>query len=192
MVNAAQANVDRYVAMKTFTRIVAPFDGIVTSRSTDVGALINAGCGAGPELFTVSDTKRLRVYVNVPQNDVALIARGSKAKLIVPEHPGRTYDATVETTAGAVNAASGRMLIQLAVDNANGELLPGGFANVRFALPGNASTLDVPPGALIFDRNGTRVATVDGNDHVVLKPVTIARDLGRVVQIASGLSPTIA
>jgi RND family efflux transporter MFP subunit len=188
MVNAAQANVDRYQAMKTFTRIVAPFDGIVTSRSTDVGALITGGNGSGPDLFTVSDTKKLRVYVNVPQNNIALVGRGTKASISVPERPGKSYEATVESTSGAVNVASGTMLMQLAVDNAANELVPGGFANVRFALPRDATTLSVPPGALIFDRNGMRVATVDANDHVVIKTVTIARDLGRVVELASGLS----
>ena len=187
-VNASQANVDRFLATKTFTRIVAPFDGTVTSRSTDVGALVNAGSGTGPELFTVSDTKRLRVYVNVPQNYVVTIRRGNRATVAVPERRGKTYAATIESTSGAVNVASGTMLVQLAVDNANGELLPGSFANVSIALPRDADTLVVPPSALLFDKSGLRVATVDANDHVVLKPVTIARDLGRVVEIASGLS----
>ncbi len=189
-VNAMQANVDRYVAMKTFTRIVAPFAGTVTSRSTDVGALINAGSGAGPELFTVSDTRKLRVYVNVPQNYVATIQRGSQATITVPERRGKTYTATIESTSGAVNVASGTMLVQLAVDNANGELLPGGFANVSIALPRDANTLNIPPSAMLFDKDGIRVATVDANDRVVMKPVTIARDLGRVVEIGSGLLVT--
>jgi RND family efflux transporter MFP subunit len=186
LVTAAQANVDRYVAMKAFTRIVAPFDGIVTARSTDVGALINAG-GAGPELFVVSDTRRLRVYVGVPQNYAAVIRRGTKARLTVPDHPGKTYAATVESTAQSVNAASGTMLVQLAVDNAQGELLPGGFASVSLDLPGNATTLTIPPGALIVGKTGLRVATVDANDKVVLKPVTIARDMGKVIELASGI-----
>jgi RND family efflux transporter MFP subunit len=189
LVNAAQANVDRYLAMKTFTRIVAPFDGTVTSRSTDVGALINAGGGTGPELFTVSDTKKLRVYVNVPQNYVGLVQRGSKAMLTVPEHRGKTYEATIESSSGAVNAASGSMLLQLAVDNANNELLPGGYASVSLPLPHESTALNIPPGALMFDKNGLRVATVDANNKVLLKPVTIARDLGKVIELAGGLSP---
>lgn len=188
MVNASQANLDRFQAMKTFTRIVAPFDGVVTSRSTDVGALINAGAGSGPELFTVSDTRKLRVYVSVPQNYAALVRRGSKASLTVPERPGTKYTATVETTAGAVNAASGTMLIQLGVDNAAGELLPGAFANVALELPGRADVLNIPPGALIFDKSGLRVATVGANDRVALKTVTIARDLGRVIELSSGIT----
>ncbi len=189
MVSASQANVDRYQAMKTFARIVAPFDGTVTSRSTDVGALVNAGGGSGPELFTVSDTRKLRVYVNVPQSYASVVGRGTKAEISVPEHRGRSYPATVETTSGAVNAASGSLLIQLAVDNANGELLPGSFATVRLEMPHDAGVLNVPPGALVFDRRGMRVATVGADDKVTMKTVTIARDLGKVVEIASGLSP---
>jgi len=187
MVSASQANVDRYLAMKSFTRIVAPFDGIVTARSTDVGALINAGGGPGQELFVVSDTQKLRLYVSIPQNYVALIRRGTKARVSVPEHRGRSYAATVESTSQAVNAASGGMLIQLTVDNTSGELLPGGFANVRLDLPLDTTTLTIPPGALIFDKAGLRVATVDADNKVVLKPVTIARDFGKSIELAAGL-----
>ena len=187
VVNASQANVDRYVAMKAFTRIVAPFDGIVTARSTDVGALINAGGGAGQELFVVSDVRKLRVYVGVPQNYASVIRRGTKARLTVPEHPGKTYAATVESSAQAVNAASGTMLVQLAVDNAESELLPGSFANVSLDLPANAGALSIPPGALIVGKSGLRVATVGTDNKVVLKPVTIARDLGKVIELSSGI-----
>jgi RND family efflux transporter MFP subunit len=188
MLNAAQANVDRFMATKNFARIVAPFDGIVTARSTDVGALINAGSGAGPELFVVSDTKKLRVYVGVPQNYVSIIARGTRARISVPEHPGKFYAAMVESSSQAVNAASGSMLIQLAVDNAKGELLPGGFASVSLDLPRDAGAFNIPPSALIFDKAGLRVATVGADSKVILKPVTIARDLGKVIELASGLA----
>ena len=189
VVNAAQANVDRYVAMKSFARIVAPFDGVVTARNTDVGALINAGGGAGQELFVVSDTKKLRVYVGVPQNYVAVVKRGTKARITVPEHPGKSYLATVESSAQSINASSGSMLIQLAVDNADGQLLPGAFANVSLDLPAGIGALDIPPGALILGKAGPRVATVGPDNKVVLKDVTIGRDLGRVVELASGIGP---
>jgi RND family efflux transporter MFP subunit len=189
IVSASQANVNRYLAMKAFTRIVAPFDGTVTSRTTDVGALINAGGGAGQELFVVSDTRRLRVYVGIPQNFVSVIRRGTGARISVPEHPGRFYQATVESTSQAVNAASGSMLVQLVVDNAQAELLPGGYASVSFELPRDVATLNIPPGALIFGKAGPRVATVGADDKVVLKAVTIARDLGKVIELASGLGP---
>lgn len=188
MVSASQANVDRFLAMKSFTRIVAPFGGIVTARSTDVGALINAGSGAGLELFVVSDTKKLRVYVGVPQNYVSIVKRGTKARISVPEHPAKFYTATVESSSQAVNTASGSMLIQLAVDNANAELLPGGFANVSLDLPRDAGALNIPPSALIFDKTGLRVATVGADSKVTLKPVTIARDFGKVIELASGLA----
>ena len=187
--NAAQANVDRFLATKNFTRIVAPFDGTVTSRSTDVGALINAGSGGvGQELFVVSDTRRLRVYVSLPQNYVALVKRGTKARLRVPEHPGQTYTATVESTARAVTAGSGSMLVQLSVDNAKADLLPGGFASVSLDLEGDAQLLNIPPSALIFDKSGMHVATLDADNKVVLKTVTIARDYGKVIALATGLS----
>jgi RND family efflux transporter MFP subunit len=188
MLNAAQANVDRFLAMKNFARIVAPFDGVVTARSTDVGALINAGSGAGPELFVVSDTKKLRVYVGVPQNYVSIIARGARARISVPEHPGKFYAAMVESSSQAVSTASGSMLIQLAVDNAGGELLPGGFASVSLDLPRDAGTLTIPPSALIFDKSGLRVAAVGADSKVVLKPVIIARDMGKVIELASGIA----
>ncbi|HEX7402614.1 MAG TPA: efflux RND transporter periplasmic adaptor subunit, partial [Usitatibacter sp.] len=98
LVNAAQANVDRVQALKGYTRIVAPFDGIVTSRNTDVGALINAGSATGPELFSVSDVRKLRVYVSVPQSYASIVKVGAKAKLTVPERPGKSYSATVESS----------------------------------------------------------------------------------------------
>ncbi len=190
LANAAKANVDNVLAQKGFTRIVAPFDGVVTARSTDVGALINVGSGAGPALFEVSDTRKLRVYASVPQSQAASIRRGAKAKISVPERPGKFYAATVESLSQAVNAASGSMLIQLAVNNAEGELLPGGFANVSLDLPQAGGALNVPPSALLFDKSGISIATVDKDNRVLLKPVTIGRDYGKVVELASGVSAT--
>ncbi|HEY0178059.1 MAG TPA: efflux RND transporter periplasmic adaptor subunit [Dokdonella sp.] len=189
LVKAAQANVDRLEALKSFTRIVAPFDGVVTARETDVGALINAGGGVGQELFVVSDTKKLRVYVNVPQNYVPDVPAGTKATITVPEHPNKTYTATVAASAGAVNVASGTTLMQLVVDNAAGDLLPGGFANVSLELPhATASALSVPASALIFDSAGLRVATVDADNKIRLKKVAIGRDLGKTIELSSGLA----
>ena len=184
--NAQRANVERLRTMIQFTRIVAPFDGVVTARDTDVGALINAG-GNGQELFVVSDIRRLRVYVSVPQAFAGNLAQGTKAAISVPEHAGKSYAAVVEAASGAVNAATGTTLMQLSVDNAAGELLPGGYARVRFELAQDASLLRVPASALIFDRNGLYVATLDAQNRVVLKTVTIARDDGVTIQIATGL-----
>lgn len=187
MVKAAEATVNRLLAMKSFARIVAPFDGTVTARNTDIGALINDG-GDGVPLFEISDTRRLRLYINVPQNYAASINRGTKAAIKVPEHAGKTYAAKIESTSGSVDVASGTTLVQLVVDNAAGELLPGGYANVALQLPGNTEALSIPASALIFDREGLRVATVTADNKVLLKPITVVRDLGKTIELGSGIA----
>ncbi len=187
VVKAQRANVERLRTLRGFTRIVAPFDGVVTARRTDIGALINAG-GSGQELFVVSDIRRLRLYVNVPQVFAGALKQGTKASLTVPEHAARKYEGVVEAASGAVDVATGTTLIQLWVDNAAGELMPGGYATVSFDLPHDASVLRVPASALIFDQSGLRVATLDEQNKVVMKPVTIARDQGATVDIATGLA----
>ncbi|OYU68467.1 MAG: efflux transporter periplasmic adaptor subunit [Burkholderiales bacterium PBB5] len=189
VVRALQANVERNQALKRYARIVAPFDGVVTARTTDVGALIGVGGAAGTELFVVSDTRKLRVYVNMPQSLVPMLRTDSPATLTVPERPGRTYAAAVQSMSRAISSASGGMLVQLSVDNAGGELLPGGFAKLSFETPRTAGALSIPPSALIFNKAGLRVATVGEDDMVVLKAVKVARDLGTTIEIASGLSP---
>ena len=187
-VKAMQANVDRIQSLQRYTRLTAPFDGVVTARNTDVGALISVGGAPGSELFVVSDLRRLRVYVNVPQRQVAQVKVGAKAELSVPERPGQTFAATVQSLAQSISGSTGAMLIQLTVDNGKGELLPGGFATVRFPQSGGADGLAVPPGALIYGKAGVRVATVDAQNKVHLKPVTIARDLGQSVVLGGGVS----
>jgi RND family efflux transporter MFP subunit len=187
---AAKANVDRLAVLSDFKRLTAPFDGIVTARNTDVGALINADSNAGLALFVISDNKRLRVTVSVPQNYVPAVKLNSKVQITVPEYPGKTYSAVVEASARSVDAQTGTTRMQLIVDNATGELMPGAFANTRIELPQNMQALSIPAGALIFDQKGLRVATVDAGNKVVLKPVTISRDLGQVVEIGTGLAPT--
>ena len=134
--------------------------------------------------------RKLRVFVSVPQIYVPRVPPGTQARISVPEHPNKSYTATVESSSQAVTAASGTTLMQLAVDNAARELLPGSYAEVRLDLSHDASTLSVPASALIFDAQGLRVATVDANDRVRLKAVTIARDLGATVEISSGLTAT--
>lgn len=187
-VQALQASVDREEALKRYTRLSAPFDGVVTERNTDVGALVNVGGGTGSELFIVSDLHRLRVYVNVPQRQVALIKPGSVARLTVPEHPDKSFEARVTAQSQAINTGSGAMQVQLVVENPNGELLPGAFANVRFELPRDTAAVTVPPGALIVGKNGVQIATLDAANHAHIRNVTIARDLGNAVQLAGGVS----
>jgi RND family efflux transporter MFP subunit len=187
LLKSAQANLDRLKVLENYKRITAPFDGLVTARTTDVGALINAG-GGGPALFVVSDVARMRAYVSVPQSYVPSVKLGTRAQITVPEHPGRTFAATVEASAQAVDVASGTTRMLLAVDNSKGELMTGAFANVRLELPNPEAAIHVPASALIFDQKGLRVATVGAGDRIVLKQVTIARDLGREVEIGTGLT----
>src|ERR1700752_17915 len=182
-VNASQANVERLEALASFKKITAPFDGIVTARNTDVGALINAGGGNSPPMFVISDIKKLRVYVNVPQNYVPSIKIGAKATILVPEYPTRTFDATMEASAQSIDVNSGTTQMQLALDNPGSELMPGGFANVRLVLQHEGVPLHIPASALVFDQKGLRVATVTPDNKILFKPVTIARDLGRDLEI---------
>jgi RND family efflux transporter MFP subunit len=188
-VKAAQANVDRLVAEEGFKRLSAPFDGIVTARETDIGALINVGAAGGAELFVVSETSKLRVYVNVPQNDVPSVPPGTRATIKVPEHPDKTYSGTVEASAQAVSPSTGTTLMQLIVDNSAGELMPGDYASIQLQIDAATQVLSVPSSALIFDAKGLSIATVDVDNRVRLKPVSIERDLGAAVELASGLSP---
>jgi membrane fusion protein (multidrug efflux system) len=187
-VNASQANVERLEALAGYKKITVPFDGIVTARSTDVGALINAGGGSGPPMFVISDIAKLRVYVNVPQTYVPAIRIGAKAVISVPEYKERTFDAMVEASAQSVDVNSGTTQMQLALDNAAGELMPGAFSNVRLSLQRDGVPLNIPASALVFDQNGLRVATVGPDDRVLFKTVKIARDLGRNIELASGVS----
>jgi membrane fusion protein, multidrug efflux system len=186
-VNAAQANVERLEALAGYKKITVPFDGTVTARDTDVGALINTG-GGGTPMFVISDTSKLRLYVNVPQNYVPEIRIGTKAVVVAPEYPNRTFPATVEASSQAVDVNSGTTRMQLGIDNTRGELMPGGYASVKLGLQRDSVPLHIPASALIFNQNGLRVATVGPGDKVRFKTVTIARDLGREIEIGSGLA----
>jgi RND family efflux transporter MFP subunit len=188
LVRAAQANLDRLRVLEQYKRLLAPFDGLVTARTTDIGALINAGAGGGPPLFVVSETSKLRVYVNVPQNYVPNVPVGTKAQISVPEYPGRTFPATVEASAQAVDVASSTTRMQLVVDNSRGELMTGDFTTVSFGLPHPEIAINVPASALIFNQRGLQVATVDDDGRIVLKQVEISRDLGNEVELSSGIS----
>jgi RND family efflux transporter MFP subunit len=188
-VKASQANVDRLMAEQSFKRLVAPFDGIVTARETDIGALINVGAAGGAELFVVSATSKLRVYINVPQNYVPSVPAGTRATLSVPEHPGKVYGGTVESSAQAVDPTTGTTLMQIIVDNSAGEMMPGDYASIHLQVPPLTDVYSVPSSALIFNAKGLSVATVDRTNHVLIKPVVLARDLGPVVELASGLAP---
>ena len=179
-VQAAKANVQRLRELSGFEKVVAPFDGVVTARNTDVGQLINAGSSSGPELFRIADTKRLRLYVRVPQTYAAAMQPGVTAQLVFPDRPGKAYEAKLERTSSSIDATSRTLLAELAVDNKNNELLPGAYVEVHFKLPANV---------LLFRGDGMHVATVDAHEHVVMKAVTIGRDYGSDVEVVQGLSP---
>jgi RND family efflux transporter MFP subunit len=188
-VAASKANVARLQQLESFKRVVAPFDGIVTARKTDVGALINAGSGIGPELFHVADTSKLRVYVQVPQAYVPLVKTGMAASLRFVEFPHRDFPATVARTAEAMDPTARTLLVELQVDNAQHELLPGGYAEVHLAVTPSAATVRLPINTLLFRAEGLRVAKIDGNSHIVLAPVTLGRDYGTEVEVVEGVAP---
>jgi RND family efflux transporter MFP subunit len=138
-------------------------------------------------MFVISDVHKLRVSINVPENYAPEIRIGDKATVTSPAYPRRAFPAVVEASARAVDVATGTTHMQLMVDNADGELMPGGYANVHVDLAGGAGSFRIPVSALIFDQGGLRVATVGAADRVALKTVTIARDLGSEIEIGSGL-----
>lgn len=186
---ASQANLQRLRELSRFKQIVAPFDGVVTARNTDIGQLIVAGGGAGPELFRIAAIKQLRLYVRVPQAQAGQMRPGLTAKVRFPDRPGKVYDATLERTSGALESNSRTLLAELAVDNASGELLPGAYAEVRFDLPASeeAGAWRLPANVLLANNSALRVATVDGG-KVIMKPVTVGRDFGGDIEIVGGLT----
>jgi RND family efflux transporter MFP subunit len=189
LVNAAKANLGRLEALESFKRITAPFAGVVTARTTDIGDLINVGAPNDPGLFTVADVHRLRIYVSVPQAYAAQIHPGQIVSLQAPEYPNRTFQATLITTSGAIGVQSGALLAEAQIDNPDGALKPGDYVQATFALPPVSGTLRLPANALMFRQSGLAAAVVGPSGRVTLKPVTLARDLGTTVEIAAGVSP---
>jgi RND family efflux transporter MFP subunit len=193
-VNVAQGEVDRLKALESFKLVIAPFDGEVTERNTDVGALINAGSGvgggSGPVLFRVADIHKMRIFVQVPQRMSAGIREGQKAELRLPQFPDKTFGATVATTSRAINQSARTLLVELHADNPNGELQPGSYTEVHFSLPPDPNVLNVPTSALIFRQNGLEVAVIGEDDRIVVKKISIGRNLGSSVEVLSGLAPS--
>ena len=185
---SAQANVGRLEELESFKRVVAPFDGVVTARNTDIGALINAGQTTGSQLFRVSDVTRLRVYVQVPEQYAPQMLPGVAAQLRFNEHPGVEYPAKVVRTAQALDPTLRTLQVELQVDNSKGELFPGAYAEVHFKLPGNAKTLRVPATALVFRAAGLQIATVEQGNEVKLHSVTQGRDFGTTVELLTGVT----
>jgi RND family efflux transporter MFP subunit len=184
---SAAANVARLRDLESFKKVVAPFDGIVTQRNTDIGDLIAAGQNSGAALFRVADLSKLRIYVLVPEPYASATVPGMEAELHFTEHPGKGFPAIVVRTANALDPALRTLQVELQTDNANGVLFPGAYAEVHFKVPGNSATLRLPANTLLFRAPGLQVAIVDGNDHVHLKSIALGRDFGKTVEVISGL-----
>ncbi len=188
---AAQSRVNSLKALLDFKQLLAPFDGVVTARETDVGAFVKAnGIGNQVEMFRVADVHMMRVFVKVPQIYAAAISAGMQASLLIPQFPNREFKAKVATTARAINIESRTLLVELWAPNPTGELMPGTYAEVHFQLPPDPSALTVPTTALIFQQHGLQIATVDASDRIELHEVKVGRDLGPNVTVVSGLKPT--
>jgi RND family efflux transporter MFP subunit len=185
-VNSAKANVQRLKELQSFEKVYAPFDGIITARSVDIGQLIDSGVNR--ELFHMQLLNTLRVYSNVPQQYSAIVRRGQKIDITFPERPGKTYQGTLVRTAEAIDPASRTLLVEVDVNNRSGELLPGSLAQVHFKAPANATTFIIPASALIFRAQGMQVATVTHDNTAHLASVLIGQDDGATVQIVTGLN----
>jgi RND family efflux transporter MFP subunit len=189
VVDANEANVRQLEAMQSFKTLAAPFDGVVTARNVELGQLINSG-GSGQPLFEVSDLHRVRIYVQVPQSFSAGLKPGLKATFEMPQYPGVQFDATLSHISRAMNPTSHSMQVELQADNTEGKFFAGSYCNVHFEIPTDANLVRIPSTALITGNQGTQVATLDGNNKVVLKNVQLGRDLGDSVEVISGLSPS--
>jgi RND family efflux transporter MFP subunit len=192
--NVNRSQVDQLTALEAFKRIIAPFDGIVTQRNTDVGALINAGSGvgggSGPQLFKVADVHEMRVFVQVPQEMSANMRAGLTATLSLPQYPDKTFEALVSTTSEAINKTSRTLLVELHANNTDNLLQPGTFSQVRFNLADSPGTLRIPTSALIFRENGAQVAILGPGNKVEIKPVKLGRNLGTEFEVLNGLAMT--
>lgn len=184
-----RATVQRLQDQLNYSRIVAPFSGVVTRRNVDIGNLVDAGGGARL-LFTLAKTDPLRVYVYVPQNYAPQVKAGNKAEISLRELPGQTFTGTVTRTAGAINTLTRTMQVEIQLGNPDGKLLPGAYAQVAIKTQGgNASAMTVPGNTLLFRPQGTMVAIVGTDGKVHLQHVTIARELGIDVELSSGVTP---
>src|SRR5467141_2212784 len=189
VVDANEANVRQLEAMQSFKTLTAPFDGVVTARNVELGALISSG-GTGQPLFEVSDLHRVRIYVQVPQSFSAGLVPGVKATFEMPQYPGVQFDATLSHVSKSMNATSRTMQVELQADNAAGKFFAGSYCNVHFEIPADPNLVRIPSTALVTGNQGTQVATLNGNNKVVLKNIRLGRDLGDSVEVLAGLSPS--
>jgi len=186
---AADANVRRLEELESFKHVYAPFSGVLTKRTIDPGALINAGVNgaAGKELFDIAQVDPLRVYVSVPQNYAPSIKTGMESTVTLPEFPGQKFKGTVARTAEAIDQATRTLLTEVDVPNKNGRLLPGSFGEVHFKVGLNAQKVTIPVNTMLFRQEGAQVAVVGSNGKVQLRTITIGRDYGTTLEVLGGV-----
>lgn len=190
-IRANEANLKRLEELQSFQHVTAPFDGVITARNVDTGALISAGGGgAGArELFRIAKTDPLRVYVNVPQTFVSYVQRGQSATVLIRELSGQRFGGHVIRHAGSLDPASRTLLTEIRLPNPKGLIFPGMYAEVEFDLPRTRPPLIIPASALVIRAEGPQVVALDREQRVRLKKVELGRDYGSRVEILSGLQP---
>jgi RND family efflux transporter MFP subunit len=186
---SAEQNVARLQDLENFKRVTAPFDGVITARNTDVGALINAGQSSGAELFRLADIHKLRIYAQVPEAYAASTGIGLVAELHFAERPGKSFPATTIRTSNALDPTARTLQVELELDNKDGQFFPGAYTEIHFKLPSAAKTVRVPSNTILFRSEGLQVATITADHKVHLKNVTQGRDFGKSVEILDGLEP---
>jgi len=190
IVDSNAANVKRLEDMTSFQKITAPFDGVITARNTDIGALVDAGASAqARELFRLGAIHKMRVFVSVPQSYAQTARPGTPTAVTLEEIPGKVFHGTLARTSNAVDPVARTMLTEVEVDNPTGEILPGAYVVVRLGVGRDTRGLTIPANTLLFRSEGLRVAVVR-NGRAELVAVTIRRDFGRSVEVVSGLQPT--
>lgn len=189
IVQSNQANVARLEQLQSYEKVYAPFDGIITARSTDIGALIDAGANAPKELFHVASINKLRVYVALPEVYAPAARPGTSADLTLDEFPGQTFHGTLVRNSNAIDYSSRTLLVEVDVDNPKGLLMPGSYAQVHFKLPGDVSSVLIPSNALLFRKEGLQVGVVR-NGKAELVQVRPGHDFGATIEIFAGLQPT--
>jgi len=189
-VESARASVSRLEELESFSKIYAPFDGVITARNTDVGALIDSGSGGGPqrELFHIAMTKKLRVYVNIPQAYSQASKPGLRASITLADFPGRSFSGLLVRTSNAIDPSSRTLLSEIDLDNPGDTILPGAYGEVHLKLPSVTPTYLLPVNTLLFRSEGLRIATVQYGKRIVLLPITLGRDFGTEVEVVSGLT----
>lgn len=187
LVDSNRANVDRLEQLQSFERIVAPVDGVITARNTDIGALIQADTTTPKEIFHLSAIQKLRIYVPVPEVYAPSIKTGDKVAVTLDAFPGQVFTGTLVRNADAIDPATRTLIVEVDVDNSSGQLMPGAYAFVHFKVPATNGAVTIPSNALLFRSEGLRVGVVR-NSHAALIPITVGQDYGDAVEVLSGLS----